>query len=179
MSRLLWYVLEIVCMVYCTNENQPKLSSFPLLLNQTVLESHNDFFISDLYAFFLRQKSFRYVPYMLNMYYEGIFGVLQPHFSVIIFGNIDKPKMFWFFSILKLLPLVFDGTLQNISFFSSEPLTQKRLHQPPMPMWQTKYALAVPKNLGLGFYFRPCSEGNFLTGRPQSVLHPIANPQEL
>ena len=28
-------------------------------------------------------------------------------------------------------------------------------------MWQTKYALAVPKNLGLGLNFRPCSEGYF------------------
>ena len=34
------------------------------------------------------------------------------------------------------------------------------------PIWQTKYALAVTKNMGLGFDFRPCSEGNFLTGRP-------------
>ena len=33
-------------------------------------------------------------------------------------------------------------------------------------MWQTKYASAVPKNLGLGLNFRPCSEGNFLSGRP-------------
>ena len=37
-------------------------------------------------------------------------------------------------------------------------------------MWQTKYASAVPKNLGLGFDFRSCSEGDFLTRRPQSVL---------
>ena len=37
-------------------------------------------------------------------------------------------------------------------------------------MWQTKYASAVPKDLGLGFDFRPCSEGNFLNGRPQSVV---------
>ena len=34
------------------------------------------------------------------------------------------------------------------------------------PMWQTKYASAVPKNLGLGVDFRPCSEGDFLSGRP-------------
>ena len=34
------------------------------------------------------------------------------------------------------------------------------------PMWQTKYASAVPINLGLGFGFRPCSAGDFLTGRP-------------
>ena len=33
-------------------------------------------------------------------------------------------------------------------------------------MWQTKYASAVPKNLGAGVDFRPCSEGDFLTGRP-------------
>ena len=29
-----------------------------------------------------------------------------------------------------------------------------------------KYALAVPKNLGLGLSFGPCSEGYFLSGRP-------------
>ena len=38
------------------------------------------------------------------------------------------------------------------------------------PMWQTKYALAVPENLGVELNFRPCSEGDFLTGRPQSVF---------
>ena len=27
-------------------------------------------------------------------------------------------------------------------------------------------ASAIPKNLGLGFDFRPCSEGDFLNGRP-------------
>ena len=37
------------------------------------------------------------------------------------------------------------------------------------PMWQTKYASAVPKNLGVGVDFRPCSAGDFLTGRPWSV----------
>ena len=37
-------------------------------------------------------------------------------------------------------------------------------------MWQTKYASAIPKNLGVGVDFRPCSEGDFLTGRPQSVI---------
>ena len=29
-----------------------------------------------------------------------------------------------------------------------------------------KYVLAVPKNLGVGVDFRPCSEGNFLSRRP-------------
>ena len=29
-----------------------------------------------------------------------------------------------------------------------------------------KYALAITINLGLGFDFRLCSEGDFLTGRP-------------
>ena len=33
-------------------------------------------------------------------------------------------------------------------------------------MWQTKYALAISKNLGSGVDFQLCSEGNFLTGRP-------------
>ena len=32
-------------------------------------------------------------------------------------------------------------------------------------MWQTKYALAVPKNVGVGVDFRLCSEGYFFTGR--------------
>ena len=32
-------------------------------------------------------------------------------------------------------------------------------------MWQMKYASAVPIDLGLGFDFWPCSEGNFLTVR--------------
>jgi hypothetical protein len=31
-------------------------------------------------------------------------------------------------------------------------------------MWQTKYASAVPKNLGLGLNFWPFSEGYFLSG---------------
>ena len=34
------------------------------------------------------------------------------------------------------------------------------------PMWQTKYASAVPKNLGVGVNFRPFSECYFLSGRP-------------
>ena len=34
------------------------------------------------------------------------------------------------------------------------------------PMWQTKYAPAVPKDFGLGLNFRPCSEGYFLSGCP-------------
>ena len=33
-------------------------------------------------------------------------------------------------------------------------------------MWQTKYASAVPMNLGLGFDFRLCNKGDFITGRP-------------
>ena len=36
-------------------------------------------------------------------------------------------------------------------------------------MWQTKYASAVPKNLGLGLNLWPCSEGYFLFGHPYSV----------
>ena len=34
------------------------------------------------------------------------------------------------------------------------------------PMWQTKYASAVPINLGLGFDFRPGSEDDFFTVCP-------------
>ena len=30
-------------------------------------------------------------------------------------------------------------------------------------MWQTKYALAVPKNLGVGVDLGPCSEGYCLS----------------
>ena len=41
------------------------------------------------------------------------------------------------------------------------------------PMWQTKYAAAVPKNLGVGVNFRPCSEGYLLSERPWSVPQPI------
>jgi hypothetical protein len=33
-------------------------------------------------------------------------------------------------------------------------------------MWQTKYASAVPKNLGLGVDFQSSSKGDFHTGRP-------------
>ena len=33
-------------------------------------------------------------------------------------------------------------------------------------MWQTKYALAVPKNLGVGVDFGLFSEDDFLTGNP-------------
>ena len=47
-------------------------------------------------------------------------------------------------------------------------------------MWQTKYALAVPKNFRLGVDLWPCCEGDFLTMRPldqtikmhkQAMLH--------
>ena len=41
------------------------------------------------------------------------------------------------------------------------------------PIWQTKYASAIPKNLGVGVNFGLSSEGDFLTGRPQSVLATI------
>ena len=40
-------------------------------------------------------------------------------------------------------------------------------------MWQTKYATAVPKNLGLGLNFRPYSESYFFSGCPQSMLPPM------
>ena len=33
-------------------------------------------------------------------------------------------------------------------------------------MWKTKYASAIPKNVGVGVDFRPCSEGDFPTRRP-------------
>ena len=37
-------------------------------------------------------------------------------------------------------------------------------------MWQTKYHSAAAKYLEVGVDFRPCNEGDFLTGRPQSVI---------
>ena len=37
------------------------------------------------------------------------------------------------------------------------------------PMWQTKYASAVPKNLGVGVNFRPFSESYFLSVSPWLV----------
>ena len=40
-------------------------------------------------------------------------------------------------------------------------------------MWLTKYASTVPKNLGVGVNFWPCSEGYFLSGRLKSVVLPI------
>ena len=40
------------------------------------------------------------------------------------------------------------------------------INQINLKFGQTKYALAVTINLGLGFDFRPSSEGDFLTGRP-------------
>jgi hypothetical protein len=33
-------------------------------------------------------------------------------------------------------------------------------------MWKTKYAMTVPKSLGVGVDFRPCIEGDYLTWRP-------------
>ena len=44
-------------------------------------------------------------------------------------------------------------------------------------MWQTKYASAVPKNLGVGVSFGPCSEDYFLSWRPQSVSILIGQPK--
>ena len=40
-------------------------------------------------------------------------------------------------------------------------------------MWQTKYASAVPKNLGVGLNFQSCSEGFFFSGRPWSTFSTI------
>ena len=44
-------------------------------------------------------------------------------------------------------------------------------------MWQTKYASAISINLGLGFDFQPCSEGDFLIGPPKSVLYAMLNSE--
>ena len=40
------------------------------------------------------------------------------------------------------------------------------INQRYLKNWADEYALAVPKNLGVGVNFRPCSEGYFLSGRP-------------
>ena len=37
-------------------------------------------------------------------------------------------------------------------------------------MWQTKYAAAVPKNLGLGLDFRPCSEDGLRTPSGEKAI---------
>ena len=37
-------------------------------------------------------------------------------------------------------------------------------------MWQTKYASAVTKNLGVGVDFRLCSEGDFLTEEFENMI---------
>ena len=37
-------------------------------------------------------------------------------------------------------------------------------------MWQTKYALAVPKSLEVEMDFRPCSEGDFYTGSSTDTI---------
>ena len=47
--------------------------------------------------------------------------------------------------------------------------TNEGINQRNLKIWADvakKYASAVPKNLGVGVDFRPCSEGDFLTGRP-------------
>ena len=49
----------------------------------------------------------------------------------------------------------------------NEGINQRNLNI--WPMWQTKYASAELKNLGLGFDLWPCSESNILTGLLQSV----------
>ena len=46
-------------------------------------------------------------------------------------------------------------------------------------MWQTKYASVIPKNLGVGVNFRPCSEGNFLTGRPLFVSQQCKSREDI
>ena len=48
----------------------------------------------------------------------------------------------------------------------NEGMNQRYLKKWADAMWQTKYASAVPKNLGVGVDFRPFSEDDFLTGRP-------------
>ena len=37
-------------------------------------------------------------------------------------------------------------------------------------MWQTKYALALPKNLGVRVDFWPFSEDKFLSGCPRTAV---------
>ena len=58
------------------------------------------------------------------------------------------------------------GILEGFDFlnkFQSKKLNHG-LRTPNGTIWQTKYALAVPKYLE--FNFQPCSEGYFISGRP-------------
>ena len=48
----------------------------------------------------------------------------------------------------------------------NECINQRYLKNWANMYWQSKYASVVPKNLGVGVNFRPCSEGYFLSGRP-------------
>ena len=48
----------------------------------------------------------------------------------------------------------------------NEGINQRYLKNWTNAMWQTKYPLAIPKNLGLGLNCRPRSEGYFLSERP-------------
>ena len=76
-------------------------------------------------------------------------------------------------SISKLSSAAFNITL----LLPHGPRTPKEgISQRNLKFWAdvtTKYASAVPKNLGLGFDVRPCSEGDFLTGLPYSMSFPI------
>ena len=46
-------------------------------------------------------------------------------------------------------------------------------------MWQTKYALTIPKNLGVGVSFRPFNEGYFHSGGLYSPLDETTNEHML
>ena len=59
--------------------------------------------------------------------------------------------------------------LQGMRYTDYGHLMKAKISEKIGPMWQTKYASAVPKNLGVGVNFRPCSEGYFLSGRPYTV----------
>ena len=53
-----------------------------------------------------------------------------------------------------------------LSIWLSSQTTDTQRNMKIWAEWQTKYASAVPENLGLGLNFWPCSEGFFLSGPP-------------
>ena len=87
-----------------------------------------------------------------------------PRFVHVIIPSMS-PKWFWTFQTI---------LVEYQSFWTQTTDTQRRYKSKIFVrfglMWQTKYALAVSKNLGLGFDFWPCSEGDFLTGCTYSVI---------
>ena len=64
----------------------------------------------------------------------------------------------------RLMMVTSQNFFDNITFSTRRGLwtPNEGINQRYLKNW----ALAVPKNLGVGVNFRPCSEGYFLSGRP-------------